>query len=186
MAITSPPEIGRNIMNQRKLKGMSLDELSKRSGVSKSMLSQIEQDKTNPTVITVWKIAKALDISIKEIMESSAEGIIEVIRSSDAQLIFSEDRLCTIKVNTPIHLSDDLELYQLTLKQGGRNKSLPHYPGAEEFLTVIKGIIKIASGDNCTVLHRGDTARYRADVDHVIENVSEGTSEAYLVVHFPK
>ena len=62
---TSHLPIGKNIMHYRKKKGISLDELARRSGVSKSMLSQIEQEKTNPTVITVWKISRALDTTIE-------------------------------------------------------------------------------------------------------------------------
>jgi len=186
MALGQPPPIGRNIMNLRKHKGMSLDELAKRSGVSKSMLSQIEQDKTNPTVITVWKIARALDVSIQELMESGPFNIIEVIRSSDAPEIFSEDRSCVIKINSPIHMTDNLELYQMTFKPYGKNSSMPHFPKAEEFLTVISGKLKVTSGDHSTLLKKGDSARYRADVEHCIENISDEISEAYLVVWFPK
>lgn len=186
MSINQPPPIGKNIMNERKLKNMSLDELAKRSGVSKSMLSQIEQDKTNPTVVTAWKIARALDMSVQELLESTGSNIIEVIRSADAPIIHSEDRLCTIRINSPIHMTDNLELYQMLFKPGGKNISLPHFPKAEEFLTVTEGSLKVTSGDYSTVLHKGDTARYRADVEHMIENLSEGVSEAYMVVWFPK
>lgn len=186
MTLEQPPQIGKNTISLRKQRGMSLDELAKRSGVSKSMLSQIEQDKTNPTVITVWKIAQALDVSIQELMESSPSSIIEVIRSDDAPVIFSKDMSCKFKINSPIHMADNLELYQITLKPHGKNASMPHFPKAEEFLTVISGRIKITSGDRSTLLNKGDTARYRADVEHVIENVSDETAEAYLVNWFPK
>ncbi|HHV98417.1 MAG TPA: helix-turn-helix domain-containing protein [Clostridiaceae bacterium] len=186
MAMTQPPPIGRNIISLRKQKNMSLDELAKRSGVSKSMLSQIEQDKTNPTVITAWKIARALDISIQELMESGPANIIEVIRSDDAPVIFSDDKSCIIKINSPIHTTDNLELYQMIFKPHGKNASMPHFPKAEEFLTVISGKLKVTAGDHSTLLNKGDTARYRGDVEHVIENVLDEISEAYLVVWFPK
>lgn len=186
MAMGQPPPIGRNIINLRKQKGMSLDELAKRSGVSKSMLSQIEQDKTNPTVITAWKIALALDVSIQELMESGPGNIIEIIRCDDTPVIFSEDKSCVIKINSPIHMTDNLELYQMTFKPHGKHASMPHFPKAEEFLTVISGKLKVTSGDRSTLLNKGDSARYRADVEHVIENISDETSEAYLVVWFRK
>ena len=182
----TPPPIGKNIMTQRKQKGMSLDELAKRSGVSKSMLSQIEQDKANPTVITAWKIARALDVTVQDLMDSGSDNIVEVIRSSDANIIYSEDRLCSFRINSPVHMTDNLELYQMTLKPGGKNTSSPHFPNAEEFLTVISGTLQVTSGISSTTLQRGDTARYKADVEHIIENASDGISEAYLVVYFPK
>lgn len=186
MTIKQPPMVGKNILDQRKLKGISLDELSKRSGVSKSMLSQIEQEKTNPTVITVWKIALALDLSVQELMKSGSSNIIGVIRSDDAPIIYSDDKLCKIRINSPVHMTDNLELYQMTFEPGGKNSSMPHFPKAEEFLTVIEGKFKVTSGDYSSILQKGDTGRYRADMEHTIENISEAVSEAYLVVWYPK
>jgi quercetin dioxygenase-like cupin family protein len=63
--------------------------------------------------------------------------------------------------------------------------SMPHYPDTEEFLTVIKGHLKLTAGDKTTVLKEGDTARYKADIEHSIENIDKKISEAYLAVHFP-
>lgn len=186
MTMRQPPLVGKNILNQRKQKGMSLDELAKRSGVSKSMLSQIEQEKANPTVITVWKIARALDLGVQELMESSSSNIIDVIRSNDAPIIYSEDKLCKIRINSPIHMTDNLELYQMSFMPGGKNVSLPHFPRAEEFLTVIEGKFRVTSGDYSTLLQKGDTGRYRADTEHTIENISKTAAEAYLVVWYPK
>lgn len=186
MMMGQPPLIGKNILNSRKQKGMSLDELAKRSGVSKSMLSQVEQDKTNPTLITAWKIARALDLSMEELMESRPNNLIEIIRCDDAPVMYSEDKTCKFRINSPVHMTDNLELYQITFQPGGKNSSMPHFSKAEEFITVIKGKLKITSGNCSTVLQKGDTGRYMADVEHMMENISETVSEAYLVVWFPK
>ena len=181
-----PPQIGANIMHYRKINNISLNELSKRSGVSKSMLSQIEQEKTNPTVITVWKIARSLGIAMEELIESKENASIEVLRCNDTPVIYSEDKLCTIKINSPIHMTDNLELYHMRLKPGGKNSSMAHFANAEEFLTVISGQLKITAGSHSSVLNTGDTARYRADQEHCIENIVDQDTEAYLVVWFPK
>ena len=186
MDMHQPPDIGLNIMNFRKQKNMSMDALSKRSGVSKSMLSQIEQEKTNPTVVTVWKIARALDISVEELLQTSGNYQIEVLRREDAPVIFSDDRSCIIRVNSPIHMADNLELYHMTFKPLGKLSSLPHFPKSEEFLTVISGQFKITSGNNSSVLNEGDTARYRADISHSIENLRDIESTIHLTVLFPK
>lgn len=180
-----PPAIGLNIMNHRKQKNMSLDELSKRSGVSKSMLSQIEQDKTNPTVITVWKISKALDVSVELLLESNSDYQIEVLRRDDSPIMFSDDKSCMIRVNSPIHMTDNLELYLMDFKPKGKLSSMPHYPNSEEFLTVLSGKFKVTCNNSSSVLNDGDTARYKADQTHSIENLSDKEAQAYLVVWFP-
>ena len=105
---TKPPAIGLNLMNYRKLKNISLDELSRRSGVSKSMLSQIEQNKSNPTVLTVWKIARALDVPVEELIGTVQDYHIEVARYEDLPVMYSEDKSCIIRINSPIHMTDNL------------------------------------------------------------------------------
>lgn len=186
MDMQNPPDIGLNIMNLRKKKNMSMDTLSKRSGVSKSMLSQIEQEKTNPTVVTVWKIARALDVSVDELLLTSDNYQIEVLRKEDAPIIYSDDRSCIIRVNSPIHMADNLELYHMTFKPYGKLSSMPHYPNAEEFLTILTGQFKITSGNNCTILNEGDTGRYRADISHCIENLRDCEGTLHMTVWFPK
>lgn len=185
MDTNKPPAISYNIMNQRKLKNISLDELSKRSGVSKSMLSQIEQEKVNPTVITVWKIARAFDIPIEQLLDSGTESQIEVLRCEDAPIIFSDDKSCIIRVNSPIHMTDNLELYYMNFKPMGKLSSQPHYPNSEEFLTVISGRFRVTSNNSSSILNEGDTARYKADQSHSIENLTDKGAQAYLVVWFP-
>lgn len=180
-----PPSVGKNILYYRKKANMTIDELSKKSGVSTSMLSQVEQEKTNPTVMTVWKIARSLDVSINQLLKSSNEPRMEVMRRDDMPVIYSEDKKCKIWINSPVYMIDNLELYQMIFEPGGRNSSEPHFPKTQEFLTVLSGKLKVTLGDNHKLLHEGDTLRYNADVEHIIENVSEGESQAYLVVWFP-
>jgi len=186
MGLHTPPPVGRNIMNFRKQKNMSISELAKRCGVSKSMLSQIEQEKTNPTLITVWKIALALDLTIQELTEADSDNAIEVIRHNDATIIYSNDKSCEIRINSPIHMTDNLELYHMSFKPGGKNESAPHFPKAVEFLKVISGQLKVVAGNHSIILNKGDIARYRADMNHCIENPTDRNAEVYLVVWFPK
>ena len=75
MEPAKPPLIGKNIQKLRKARGLTLDVLSERSGVSKAMLSQIEQEKANPTVATVWKIAQGLDAEINSLLGAGGLNI---------------------------------------------------------------------------------------------------------------
>jgi transcriptional regulator with XRE-family HTH domain len=180
----NPPMIGKNINLHRNRLKISLDTLSKRSGVSKSMLSQIEQDKTNPTIVTVWKIARAIGLTVQDLMEPSTNSI-EVTRFNDLPVIHSIDKLCEIRIDSPVHMTDNLELYHFTLMPGGKHVSKPHYP-SEEFLTVIDGKVLVQSGDFSVILNKGDTSRYRGDLDHSVENVDQGISQVYVIVLFAK
>ena len=73
----TPPMIGKNIQRIRSARKLTLNVLSERSGVSKAMLSQIESDKVNPTVATVWKIARPTSSSttcLKPMMSRSGSS----------------------------------------------------------------------------------------------------------------
>lgn len=179
-----PPSIGKNILFYRKKRDMTIDELSKKSGVSKSMLSQVEQEKTNPTVITVWKIARSLDVSINQLLQTEEEPAIEVIRKGDMPIIYSKDGKCTIRICSSIDMAENLELYHIICEPGGKNDSEPHFIGTQEFLTVLSGKIKVSVGETSKILNQGDSTRYNADIKHTIENISDNESQVYLVVWF--
>ncbi|SIE94010.1 transcriptional regulator [Mycobacteroides abscessus subsp. abscessus] len=59
--------IGENLRNIRRSRGLSLDMAAEATGVSKAMLGQIERGESNPTVTTLWKIASGLQKEIRDI-----------------------------------------------------------------------------------------------------------------------
>ena len=73
----APPRVGEQIQRLRTERKMTLDDLSRAAGVSKSMLSEIERDKANPTIAVAWRLTNALgvklDLATYPINESSEE-----------------------------------------------------------------------------------------------------------------
>lgn len=66
-----------NLKLIRHTKGFSLDKLASRCGVSRAMLSQIEQGKSVPTISVLWKIANGLNVPFSELLkEKGTEGVI--------------------------------------------------------------------------------------------------------------
>lgn len=167
-------------------RGWSLDELAGASGVSRSMLSQIERKQANPTLAVTFRIAHAFGMSLGELVEApGASSAVEVIRSGDRTFHYRSDDACTIRTLSPLHLEKDVEFYEVRLKPEGALRSAPHYEGTREFLTVQKGRVRVESGGDSETLQPGDSASYRADVPHAI--VNDGRSEAvmFLVDIYP-
>src|SRR3954471_5275308 len=79
----APPEVGATLQRLRLARGLTLEDLSRIAGVSKSMLSQIEREKANPTIAITWRLANALGVSIGELLDSEAPAV-ETIRVLDA------------------------------------------------------------------------------------------------------
>ncbi len=173
----------RRIHQLRRDRGWSLDVLSRASGVSRSMLSQIEREQANPTLAVTVKIAGALGMSMAELVEQSAVAPgIEVIRADDRSHIFRSDQNCSIRTLSPLHLEKDVEFYEVLLNPGGALRSAPHFEGTREFLTVQKGRVVVVSDTETTELNRADSASYRADVAHEIRNPGKSEALVFLVV----
>tara|TARA_B100000614_G_scaffold256104_1_gene274144 strand:- start:1661 stop:2245 length:585 start_codon:yes stop_codon:yes gene_type:complete len=184
----SPPLIGANIRRIRRENGLTLDVLAERSGVSKAMLSQIEAEKVNPTVATVWKIAQGLNVEINGLLAGS-EGPVRkfhLTRRDNITVLDTDEEGLHIRVLTPVQMVEDLEMYLLTFAPGGALRSAPHFPHTEEFLTVIDGQIRVRAGDRDATLEEGDFIRYQCDVEHDIENLGGGPAVVHMVVRFHK
>ena len=169
----------------RTARRLTLDELSHMAGVSKAMLSQIEQDKVNPTVAVMLKIATALEVSIGDFVDAPARSnIVRIIPASDERYTFLAEPKCTIRTLSPMNMEKNIEFYRVTLEQGAELSSEPHFPGTEEFLYIDKGRVTVATGEQKAEIRKGDSIHYRADVPHTITNIGRGRVEAYMIVHY--
>ncbi len=184
-SLSDMPEIGKNIAVVRKQKSMSLEELSRRSGVSAGMLSQIEKDKVNPTVAVVWKIAYGLGVPFNDLLASQEEEpLFNVQHVHEAVILEREGGLVEFRILSPLSMAEKLELYTLKLKPGGIQESSAHSAGTEEFITVLEGRVVVEVDAKTAELNEGDTIHFHADVPHVIRNESDDASRMYMVVKY--
>ena len=184
--VVNPPALANNIRKLRKKQHLSLDDLSRRSGVSKAMLSQIEGDKVNPTIATVWKIACGLGLDLQELLQADENGRFDIHRRDRAVVLDYDEGRCRIQVVAPHRFVEDQEIYIIHLQQGGILISEPHFPQTEELLTVLSGKMEVVSGEHCKELEAWDSAHYNADVRHSIRNLGQETASAYMLVRFKR
>jgi transcriptional regulator with XRE-family HTH domain len=187
MKPSSHPAIGRNIKKIRKQRNFTLDILAEKSGVSKAMLSQIESNKVNPTVATVWKIAQGLGIELNTLLEGSGEGQhrFSVFPGRDIQVLDTRSEGIHLRVLTPVSYAEDIEVYLLTLDPKAALRSAPHESGTEELLTIQNGNVRVSAGKKSVDLTSGDFIIYNCDVEHSIENSSGNTAQIHMIVKFP-
>jgi len=180
------PKIGPTIQAQRKLRKLTLEQLSAQSGVSKSMLSQIERGEVNPTFAVVWSLTRALNIDFSALVGAGgppARGShVEVTSRMHTPEIRSADGLCSLKILSPPRLAGQTEWYDVEIQPGGRLISEPHAPGAFEHFTALSEGLSVTSGEGEAVLKQGETARYPADVTHSIANCGKKPARGFLVV----
>lgn len=174
---------GNRVKELRAAHDWSLDKLAGASGVSRSMLSQIERNNANPTIAVAFRIAQALGMNLADLVEDpEATSSIRVVRSDDRMYHYRSDKDCSIRTLSPLDLEKDVEFYELRLKEGGSLRSSAHFEGTREFVTVERGKIRVESGRDVEDLNKGDSANYRADQPHAISNSGRGDALALLVV----
>lgn len=170
-----------SLKEARKSKGLSLDAVAKLSGVSRSMVSQIERGESSPTVATLWNLTQALQVDFAGLLEGRTAPGIEVIRAEAAPVIAGRGQGVRIRILSPAEAAGEHEVYDLSFDGGGRLVSDPHGPGCREHLTVLDGVVSVVSGEEAQRLGVGDTARYFADRPHRIE-AEGGPARAILIV----
>jgi transcriptional regulator with XRE-family HTH domain len=180
----SPPEVGATLQKMRLARGLTLDDLSRAAGVSKSMLSQIEREKANPTIAVAWRLSNALGVEIGELLsnESKEEEAIRILDPHETPTLPGDHAGYVLRILGPMELAGKFEWYELTLAPGGALVSQPHDPGAMEHLTLLHGAVEVEVDGNKRKLKLGGTARYHVDRSHAIRNLGKTEAKALLVV----
>lgn len=186
----SPPEIGSRLQGIRKARRLTLDQLARSSGLSKSMLSQIERGRVNPTLATLWNLTQALGIDIAGLLDGGGgenhceSGAVEHLAAHATPTIASADGKCRLRILSPPRAAQRFEWYEVTVQPGGELRSDAHAPGTLEHLTLLEGSLAVEIPGSPQPASPGETLRYAADQPHAIVNASASAARALLVVEF--
>ena len=176
--------LAKRLKKARKSQSLSLEALSRLSGVSRSMLSQIERGESSPTVAILWNLTNALNIDFSGLLDGKPNddgAIKEVIRAEQTPVILSKCSGCRIRILSPPENVGNTEIYDLEFDANAVLASDPHSVGCLENLTVISGMLEVTSDNETEVIKSGDTLRYAADRSHAIRAKGK-KARAILVV----
>lgn len=166
----------------RRAQGLSLEAVANLSGVSRSMVSQIERGESSPTIATLWNLTRALQVDFAGLLDHrEAENKIDVLRAEQVPTIENRAKGCRVSILSPPEDAGGHEVYDISIDAGAALDSQPHGAGTIEQLTVLEGQIFVVSGTTRETLRPGDTARYAADVPHEIRAV-DGPGRVFLIV----
>jgi transcriptional regulator with XRE-family HTH domain len=159
--------IARRLTAIRKARGLSLDALAVRSGISKGMLVYLEQGRANPTIATLCKLAGSLHLSLAELLSASAPGrVIGVVPSEDARVLWRGRKGGTAALLVSSDGPDMLELWEWRMFPGERYQSRPHGAGTIELLAVTQGSLALEVGGAVHVVRARSAASAQTDRSH--------------------
>lgn len=170
-----------NLKKIRHAKKMSLDDMSEQTGVSKSMLGQIERGESNPTVETLAKIVSGLRITFEDLMNEPHEPVYQV---EYEEMIPTKDVKNQYKVYTYFSFSKHrkFEIYMIEIEPGGMYESGSHGEKTEEYITVVEGELTMQIDGTNYMLHMRDAMRFDSDTRHIYMN--KGNEKVVLMVYF--
>ena len=168
----------------RRARGYSLEDLASLTGVSRATLSQIESNKTNPTIGVLWKISAGLGVPFSALLGESVERKITVVRRETQGIIRSEDGSFESRSLTQSRSLGPVEIYELYLAPRSRHPSSAHPAGTTEGLVVISGVIRVSVGSALQDAGPGDSLLFAADEDHVYENPGRVAARAINVIAY--
>jgi len=176
--------VAENLKRLREERKLSLDAVAKSSGVSKSMLGQIERGVTNPTISTLWKIANGLKISFTSLMLRPEADIEIVQRSAITPFVETDGKYRNYPV-FPFDNSRGFEMYTIELDPGSRLDAEPHPAGTQEFITVFSGTLTVLLNGQRWAVGDGDSIRFKADRKHAYANEGNTLCRLSMVICYP-
>lgn len=174
-----------NLKVIRHLKKLSLDKLATKCGVSRAMLSQIEQGKSIPTIAVLWKIANGLNVPFSDLLKEANTGDVQLLKYENTKILYSNSKVFSSRALFPFTGSRKTEFYELILKPGGIDIAEPHQSGTTENIVVVSGKLRLRIDEKIYELEPKDSIFFRADVPHEYSNPSEQEALMYLVMTYP-
>ena len=153
---------------------MSLDQVSEQTGVSKSMLAQIERGTANPSLGVLGKITSGLRIEFQRLIDPPRMDYCLVTPN---ELVPTKELEGQYKVWTcfPYEDSQSVEVYRIEIEPGGCYLSGSHGEKTREYLTVTEGVLTVECHDHVQEIQEGQIYKFETDQPHVYRNQSDKT-----------
>lgn len=176
--------VGARVKALREAMGLSLRDLSDRSGVSPTMLSQVERGSTSPTLAVAEKIAAGLDLTLSQLLRLDEVQHVVVSRAADHR-VRSRGGHRIEELTPPLPgLRADVSSHSLEpgASTGGEGDTPMHEPGSRETAVVLNGEVVLEFEGESHSLSAGDSVTFDADLPHHFENQSDEPVEFVAVI----
>ena len=177
--------IAKNLKAFRESKKLSLEKVAEVTGVSKTMIGQIERGVSSPTITTIWKIANGLKISFTSLINNPQPDT-KVVSMSEVQTLVEDKGKYRLYPYFSFDEDRRFEVYSVEIEKGGYLSAESHGEGTEEFLTVFDGELTVLVNDIEYTVMNGDSIRFKADRPHTYHNSGETLTRLSMVIYYPK
>ncbi|WP_256758603.1 helix-turn-helix domain-containing protein [Cohnella sp. WQ 127256] len=171
-------DIGSTIRTIRKRQKITIAQICEETGLSQGFMSQVETNKTSPSIATLDNIAKALNVPLPYLLMKK-EDRMSVVRKEERKVTTSGSE--SLKVEH-LSFSKNLKLRIVEFPPGASTGDAPHAHPGEEVHFVIKGTVVAEQGEDSAILTEGDSFSWNACTPHRVINISDELSIVLVAV----
>ncbi len=174
--------LGSRIRDERVRRGLGLEVLSDRCGVSRSMLSAVERGEKVPTVLVLDRIATGLGTSIARLMGDESRSRVVILRNADQDVV-RDPGGWQRRILSPVLPGIEFELMRTTIDPGvDAGVFSPHAPGSREYVAVERGTLRLTIDGTVHLLDAGDSIYFDGDCRHGFSNPGRSQCVYYLAM----
>ena len=166
-----------NLKRIRKAKNMSLDMLAEKTGVSKSMLGQIERGESNPTVATIAKIVEGIRVPFEELIYPKTETV-TIIDNEKLPVYKEEEGAYQVRAIFPYDRHRNFEVYETKIKPGETCESFLTEGSVCEYIMVQQGSLTLETREGIYEVSANHAIKMDAGRGH--QYCNRGTEELVL------
>jgi transcriptional regulator with XRE-family HTH domain len=182
--------LGATIRELRQRHGLTIAQVSEQAGISRGMLSKIENAQTSTGLDVLNRIAQALGVSLSTLFRSYdvPEGGAQLVKKGAGMEVV---RKGTKRGHTYHLLAYDqgprkiFEPFLITMDDQAERFPVFEHPGTE-FIHMLKGVIEYRHGQETYVLHPGDTLTFQGDIPHGPEKLIKTPIQFLSIILYPQ
>ncbi|QHT59029.1 cupin domain-containing protein [Paenibacillus lycopersici] len=172
-------DIGNAIRTIRKRKNITIAQICEDTGLSQGFMSQVETNKTSPSIATLENIANALKVPLAYLLLRKEERM-QIVRKADRMITTSGPERLKVE-----HLgaAKNMRMVMVELPPGASTGETPHAHEGEEVHLVIKGRIYAEHGEDTAEFGEGDSFSWNACTPHLVRNIGEEAAVILISVY---
>ena len=179
----SSGRLGERVRELRRGRGLTLEGLAERSGVSRAMISKLERGEKNPTLVVAAKLAEGLGVTLSQLAGMEERREVVVIPRERRMVMRDPETGFERQLLSPNAVGIGVEFIRNKIPEGSNSgEFLPHRKGVEEQIVVEQGTLEATLAGEKYLLGEGDAIYFEADVPHRFDNAGKGECTYYLVI----
>jgi transcriptional regulator with XRE-family HTH domain len=183
--------VGERVSQVRDKRGLSLEDVSQRTGIDVSMLSQIEEGAVAPPLGTIIKLAKALEMRMGYFISGEEDRPYTIVRHSDRKVVSRYDSKKAkyygyeYESLAPHKKERHMEPFLVTLESAETEEERSTHDG-QEFIFVLQGQMEVRLGEELHILDPGDAIYYDSTVPHLVKAHGKKPTKILAVLYTEK